>query len=519
MYRISLEKIIFFGLGLTLVLYPFIYWGHYAGDAIIHLVFGQNAAQGHFFEFNLGEKSSGESSVGYMLLIALLFRMLPAAFVPIAVKIINYLALLSILFVFYRILKFKQFNKYIIAAALFAVGLLPGSVYNSMNGMENVLFGLFTVSWFYFAINYAYFTLNSSLSRNTLFLEIIFGFTLGIGTWLRPEALPFFIIAFSSRFLASLYYKQPTFPVSVKTVINIAAFLLPTISLSLFIHWQTDMWIQSSVIARTLLGRIESHHLGLFLFDPKMLIRLIAYLPITFFWMVGAIYFFKFDWRKKVDEFFAITLFFSVIFMFTFISGVFQLGRYMIFLTPFWILIAARGVEYTSSLYTSLPRTYTLGLCVAILALVTMYGIETKIRFGLGNASDFLTTINAPQNRQKLSDALYAEMGRPKLPIILAGGEVDERYLLDNRFIIRCLDGRIDSALLKHFHKDSIDYIGYLKERGVNYFMVDYSIPSFKNTLPAAELKKLKLGEYINTEKLRITYIGTNYSIFKVEPT
>ena len=515
MTRLSREKIVFLVLGLILVCYPFIYFGHYAGDAIIHLVFGENASKGHLFEFNFGEKSSGESSVGFMLYIALLFRILPAEMVPIAVKLINYFSWLLFLYLFYRILKIKKFNKYIIAAALFSLGMLPGSVYNSMNGMENVLFGLVTLSWFYFALKYSYFSLDSALSKKHILQEIIFSFVLGAATWLRPEALPFFLVALGSRFLASLVYKQPIISMSIRSSISIIAFVPPVALLSLFIHWQTGMWIQSSVLARTMLGKIVSYHIGPFLFDPKMLIRLMAYFPITFFWILGVISFFKRDWQKKIDEFFAITLFISVIFLFTFVSGVFQLGRYMIFTTPFWMLIAARGAEYIIPTKKPLSRAYVLGIFALLFMLISVYGIETKERFFLGSRDDFLTTINAPNNRQKQSDKLYITLGRPELPIVLAGGEVDQRYRLDNRVVIRCLDGRIDAALLKYFHKSSIDYVGYLRERDVGYFMIDYSIPSFNNTLPEISLKKLKLGEYIDTAGIHVTYIGENY--YRVE--
>ena len=49
---------------LALVTYPLLYIGNYAGDSQVHLIYGQNAAHGAFFEFNLGEKSAGVTSPG-----------------------------------------------------------------------------------------------------------------------------------------------------------------------------------------------------------------------------------------------------------------------------------------------------------------------------------------------------------------------------------------------------------------------------------------------------------------------
>ena len=54
-------------------LYPLLYSGMYAGDAEIHLVYGENASKGCFFCFNPGEPSSGVTSPGWMLIIAMMF--------------------------------------------------------------------------------------------------------------------------------------------------------------------------------------------------------------------------------------------------------------------------------------------------------------------------------------------------------------------------------------------------------------------------------------------------------------
>lgn len=512
MKKVYLEKILFFSLGSALILYPLIYWGYYAGDAILHLIFGQNAAHGHLFEFNLGQKSSGESSVGYMLFVGLLFRLFPAAFVPVVIKIINYLSWIFIVFVFYRLLRYKNFNKYIIAAALFALGFLPGSVYNSNIGMENGLFGLIALLWFTLAIRCNYFALGVALSRKEIFQEIILGFLMGVATWFRPEALPFFSIAIISRFVAFMYHKQLLRPVALKSLIGICAYLLPVFLLTIFIYWQTGVWDQGSVIARIFFGRMESLHFGFLMVDLKILTRLFAYFPITIFWILGIVHFFKSDWQEKIDEFFAIFLFVTFIFIFTFITGAAHLGRYMIFLTPFWILIAARGIESGNLYYLLSKRAYVVSITMGIVALAGVYSFETYVRFGLGNDRDLILAINSPQNMQKASDALYEKLRKPILPVILAEGEVDDRYRLDNRFIILSLDGRTDSTVFKYFHQSSVDYIGYLKERGAQYIALDYCLPSFQHTLPKNKLLALKQGKYIDIEGLRFTYIGINES-------
>ena len=76
----------------AVLLYPLAYADVYAGDAVIHLIYAENAARGHFYEFNLGEVTAGVTSTGYMLLLAGLFRLLPAPLVPIAAKLLGALA-------------------------------------------------------------------------------------------------------------------------------------------------------------------------------------------------------------------------------------------------------------------------------------------------------------------------------------------------------------------------------------------------------------------------------------------
>jgi len=73
----------------AILAYPLIYIGNYAGDSQVHLVYGQNAAQGAFFEFNLGEKSAGVTSPGFMLLIAGFFTAAPDSWVPAIVKAVD----------------------------------------------------------------------------------------------------------------------------------------------------------------------------------------------------------------------------------------------------------------------------------------------------------------------------------------------------------------------------------------------------------------------------------------------
>jgi hypothetical protein len=54
----------------------------------------------------------------------------------------------------------------------------------------------------------------------------------------------------------------------------------------------------------------------------------------------------------------------------------------------------------------------------------------------------------------------------------LAYQEVQLRYWLDQRFVVRSLDGRVDKVMMDFVQDGTFDHIGYLKQRDVD-FVVD----------------------------------------------
>ena len=64
-------------------------------------------------------------------------------------------------------------------------------------------------------------------------------------------------------------------------------------------------------------------------------------------------------------------------------------------------------------------------------------------------------------------------LGNPtERPISLAYQEVQLRYWLDQRFVVRSLDGRVDKVMMDFVQDGTFDHIGYLKQRDVD-FVVD----------------------------------------------
>ena len=107
--------------------------------------------------------------------------------------------------------------------------------------------------------------------------------------------------------------------------------------------------------------------------------------------------------------------------------------------------------------------------------------------------------MQAPLERQAFSDELFDQLGKPEIiPISVALQEIQARYWLDQRFIVRSLDGRVDPVLLVHADKVGIDHAGYLKEREVQFLL---DTPNYNRDLQLWSLKRLnslKPGEEVS---------------------
>ncbi len=56
-----------------------------------------------------------------------------------------------------------------------------------------------------------------------------------------------------------------------------------------------------------------------------------------------------------------------------------------------------------------------------------------------------------------------------KRPVVVALVEIQARYSVDDRFVIRSLDGRTDPRFLDFVRGDWVDYEAYLRTTGVDF--------------------------------------------------
>lgn len=507
---------------MTCGLYPLLFWGQYAGDAQIHLVYGENAAKGMFFQFNPGEATSGVTSPGFMMLLAGLFSIMVPQHVPVAVKLINLLAQYGIVFFTWIIVRRIVSVKWIPEIAALVTGLIPGSAYNGNVGMENGIFAFVVIATLSFILTTNWF-LNTK--QNKTWGNLSVALMLGIATWLRPEGIVVAAIAIFVRLLFSSANPQQVPRNILRSLPCLVTYGLIVGFLVLFQYHYTGDLIPSSGHSRIIMGLKDAIMLGPIPFSPKLILRLIAYLPITLCFSAGLYGFWlrmrQADQRWNITNAviaFSILNFISFFVLYSFVLGGAHLARYIIFLLPLIMLVASCGVDFLleSPLNLNFPQHFrggrkiiTVGFIAGVAWMVGCFSIETYLRYDMCSHEALQESIEAPSNRQKESEAWIARLGNPKnFPISLAAVEVQIRYWLDDRFVIRSLDGRVDPLLFRFVHENYFDHLGYLKARNVNYVIEFPNYNREPSTWSLASLQDMKIGEIRDIQRTQFICEG-----------
>jgi hypothetical protein len=183
---------------------------------------------------------------------------------------------------------------------------------------------------------------------------------------------------------------------------------------------------------------------------------------------------------------------------------------------PFWVLLAVQGAydswqnwETIAPARLTSRRGAALGLVLA--AFFAICVVETYKRLVEISAPGLLWDVmRAPAERHDYNERLFRDLGAPtKRPIGLAYQEIQARYWLDERFVVRSLDGRTDAELLKFIDGNrNFDHIGYLKARQVDFII---EIVNYNHT-PGAwslnELKKLAPGQALERNGVTFTRLA-----------
>jgi len=494
---------------------PFLYVGMFAGDAEIHLVYGERAALGHFFEFNGGEKSAGVTSPGYMLLVAALFKSLPAFWVPAALKAINLLGWYGLVLLVFLVTSRLTENRACASLAALVAGVLPGSVYNATIGMENGLFGLFVLFWFYTAIRSGWFD-----SRSSLKTEVLLGGWLGMTGWIRPEGVLLGVLAVICRAMPLGRRQVCTRRMWRGSVIFLAPFIVVNFGLAIF-HWrQTGVLLPASGLSRIVLG--SATWIGAVPVNGRVAQRLLLYLPLTILWVLGS-------WLLATGRLapkrclrgagFLVVMSWLYLGLYSTAFGAAHLARYLIFVMPAYVIVASLAAVWA---WRTAPNAWLRATIVtaAALWLGGAFTAETVVRLRLGPSDELLRAMRAPEERRAYSDQLFRDLeeltGRR---ISVALQEVQIRYWLDDRFVVRSLDGRVDPVLLKYVKRGNYDHVGYLRERGVDYVLGLAHYNRDPTAWSLERLRDLPPGASISREGVTFSRLSTNPGIYRVAST
>jgi hypothetical protein len=496
------------GLFTLLCVYPFLYIGMFAGDAEIHLVYGANAAAGRFFEFNHGEKSAGVTSPGYMLLVAALFRMLPAFWVPAAVKAVNLLAWYGLIVLVFVATSRLTEERTLASLATAGAALLPGSVYNATIGMENGLFATIVLSWFCLAVRTGWFD-----GRASPRAEAALGAWLGAGSWIRPEALV--IGALGVIWQAKVCTRRAG---TKACLLFLGPLVVLAVALGAFHWWETGALLPASGLSRMALGSTAS--IGPLPMNARVAERLLLYLPLTILWLLGS-------WGlatrrlasggSRRSALFLVALSWLFFALYSTVLGAAHLARYLVFVMPAYLIVAGLGALWAWRALRDIRWRATAVVAAALWTSV-VFTAETLARLRLGPPNELLRAMRAPAERQAVSDGLFRDLGEPqRLPVSIALQEVQIRYWLDDRFLVRSLDGRVDPLLLKLVKDGNYDHIGYLRERKVDYLL---GLPHYNRDAGAWSLRRLEAltpGASMSHGGITFSRLVTSPGIYRVD--
>lgn len=486
--------------------YPGLWLQYIAGDTVIHLVFAETAADGHFFDYNPGESCAGETSPGYMLLLAGAQVVLGQGALVLFVKALGFASWYSLLFVVFRVTRqlLASSSEVWAWAVVATVGLMPGSVANAVLGMENVVFALWFWCWLWCALHHRWFV----SARAGAGVEFGLGAALGFASWLRPEALPLALVAVAVRAwsLRGLAIVRPTAWFTTGVGLGNAglwAFTLLTLGHSPYgagaarVQESADLWLGTLPVS----FRFSARLLAYGCFTLPALVSFVASLRrLAFRTRVTA----PSSALEALDGLAVQTLAFVVLFSTVFPSV--HLARYTLFLWPMLAIHGARGLQLLAPRFGHLLAARALVALGCVLGFV--YAYETRVRLGMARGHTVSEVRAAYENRTQRTSELLASMGEPARSTVVVGVvEAQLRYFVDSRITVRSLDGLLDERMKQFTHFGQIDTLGYLKDRNVEYLLEHPDALSTRRFSYSA-LRALPPGAQVTIEGVSFTSIG-----------
>ena len=454
---------------------PCAFLGYMAGDAVIHLIFAENSLRGDWLAFNPGEQSGGETSFGYMLIVMGLWQVFSPEWTPYAMIGLCYLAWLAMLACGWKLLHDWYPRTFWPWLWLLITGTMPGSAFNSVLGMENVLLAPVTMGllWGAYRTN----AIAEPLPRLT---ELTLAGGLGVLTWLRPESL--FMAAGLLMWRCLIMAKRTGWLPSLLRSCCLGAIVVALFAAMFIVSvWLSGLMPFSGGVARLNMSASDGIVIGgVMPLHAKIALRFCAYFPLAMIFVLGV-----YRWassgtatpvhRGVVGQAIVLVLLFSV--LYSTVLPTAHLARYTIFFWPLVTLVGVYGLAESWSAWQS--QLSSLGartlLATLLAALTVIYGYEFAIRYSMLRGQHRLADVrSAHENRRPATDSLLRELRcTGPFPVSVGFIEVQMRYFFDDRVIVRTMDGIVDNRF-NHFVTRTgngvvYDYTGYFRDKRLDY--------------------------------------------------
>jgi len=496
---LSLALLVF---AVVAVLHPLFYLNTFSGDAEIHLVYAKNFLDGYPLQFNPGQPSSGQTSMGFMFIVILFMKLFGYGAGALSMKLIGLASLYVIAIQTFRLARLVGLSAPWPLLAAIATLLMPGSVYNGMLGSENAFFGALVLTWMLLALRRGWL---SPESPPRLADDILLAVFMGAMFWIRPETIPFGGIAWAVRFAGDLAAKRRLNPglIGRALLFGLVAVILAVAYVLLFQHWAGQLPFGAGYARLFEARNVNSIWVLGLAINVKVLERLAAYASIV----LPAFYALTVLAKRIADRdrrwllIFLGTEFFVFMALYV-LNGITALhfARYSIPVWPTGIIAALFGLAQLSR-----SGGGRLAVTAAILAFLGMAAYEVHLRAGFERD----TLVQAMQLPDR-SEFYMARYGHPATrPIVIAAQEVQVRSQLDSRFVVRSLDGILDAVYLNYLCHGYNDHDGYFIDQKVDFLETPFS--NYNHDRSRWSLQRfyaLPVGQSVERPGIRYTKIG-----------
>lgn len=426
----------------------------YSGDPTIHLIFAKNLLAGFPLQFNPGIYSSGETSPIYMCLLAAILAVGDVVSAALFAKVFGVTCACALLWLCFRYADERLAERGQALALSLALGALPLFFFQAQLGMENMSFALVT----------ALLVRKLRQESQTTASWTLLGGAAHTAFYLRPEAV--FIVLFTYvLLLRSPRRWRHALALQVLLTVLLAASVLA-------LEWSMGVPLHGAGALRAMASRADSIPvLGTSLRLSHRPLAFIAYAwPLLTVAVCGL---------RRLEAG-AVALLGCLVLapLSLHILNVFpntQFSRYALY---WWFPTFAVAIDAVGCA----PRAARLSIAAFVLNCLLVGGVEVVLRsrgnsFANHELDSFLAKASM-DSTSRFSDGLCRHVDCSHPPISVALQEVQLRLFLDERFVVRSLDGIVDSDLRNYVAEDGIiDHLGYLRDKDVSLILEfpDYS--------------------------------------------